>query len=253
MRSHAVAEWIVGRFTNKSRAASILGDLEELKPQKGRLWFWLSFVRVVFSLAWRRPIAFVAAVLATFVWVLGDMSLVVPIWRSHGYKLPDHPWVFASNAFSTIGAVLLTVLMYSAIRYGFRDGVTRLALVLTPVVTATTIYCWWHSAVLAVSIVAGILVAASYIANKQRIREVLALTIVIVVGSAGSVLASHVSSLYLHHLGYGRPAPPSAIWIILISLCELLLTTLLVTIACSRAHGWLMRAQQLDSGIDCSQ
>jgi hypothetical protein len=156
--------------------------------------------------------------------------------------------MLASNVLSTIGTVLLTVLMYSAIRYGFRDGVTRLALVLTPVVAAAAIYCWWQSAVLAVSIVIGILVAAAYIANKQRIREVLALTMVIVVGSAGSVLALHLSSLYLRHLGYGRPAPPSSIWIIVcISLCELLLTTLLVTIACSRTHGWLMEAQRLDS------
>jgi hypothetical protein len=256
MRSHAVAEWIVGRFTNKSRAASILGDLEELKPQKGRLWFWLSFVRVVFSLAWRRPIAFVAAVLATFVWVGGDMSLVVPIWRSHAYKLPDHRWMFASNVLSTIGTVLLTVLMYSAIRYGFRDGLTRLALVLTPIVAAAVIYCWWQSAVLAVSILVGILVAAAYIANKQRIREVLAFTIVIVVGSAGSVLASRLWSLYLH-LIHGKAevrAHPSAIWVSLcISLCELLLTTLLVTIACSRTHGWLMAAQRLDSEIDSSR
>jgi hypothetical protein len=254
MRSIAVAEWIVGRFTNKSRAASILGDLEELKPQKGRLWFWLSLVGIVFSLTWRRPIAFVAAVLATFVWGWGYLSLVMPIWRSHAYKLPDHPWMFASHVLGTIGTVLLTVLMYSAIRYSFRDGLTRLALVLIPIVGAAAIYCWWQSAVLAVSIVVGILVAAVYMANKQRIREVLALTIVLVVGSAGSKLASHVSSLYLHHLGYGRPAPPSAIWIILcISLCELLLTTLLVTIACSRTHGWLMAAQRLDSEIDSSR
>lgn len=251
MRSVAVAEWIVGRFTNKNRAASIIGDLVELKLQKGSLWFWLSLAGVVLSLTWRRPIAFVAAVLATFVWVWGYMCLVVPIWRSHAYKLPEHSWMFASDVLGTIGTVLLMVLMYSAIRYGFRDGLTRLALVLTPIVAAAAVYCWWQYAVLAVSIVVGILVAAAYIANKQRVREVLAFTIVIVVGSAGSALASHVSSLYLHHLGYGRPAPPSAIWMILcISLCELLLTTLLVTIACSRTHGWLMRAQRLDSEID---
>lgn len=244
MRSHAVAEWIVGRVTDKSRAASILGDLEESKPQKGRLWFWLSFVRVVFSLAWRRPIAFVAAVFAFFVWLWGYGSIVMPIWRSHAYKLPEHSWMLASEVLSTIGQVLFMVIMYSAIRYGFRDGLTRLAVVLTPIFGAAAIYCRWQSIVLAISIVVGILVAAAYIANKQRIREVMALTIVIVVGLAGSNLPSYVLSVYLHHLGYVRPAPPSAVWIILcITVCELLLTTLLVTIACSRTHRWLMRAQ----------
>src|SRR5665213_1211103 len=194
MRSHAVAEWIVGRVTDKGRAASILGDLEELTPQKGRLWFWLSFVGIVLSLTWRRPIAFAAAVLATFVWAWGYSYLVMSIWRSHAYKLPEHSWMFASNVLGRIGTVLLTALMYSAIRYGVRDGLTRLTLVLTPIVAATVIYCWWQPEVLAVSIVIGILVAVAYIANKQRIREILAFTIVIVVGSAGSALASHVSS-----------------------------------------------------------
>lgn len=250
MRSHAVAEWVVGRFTNKSRAASIFGDLEELKPQKGRLWFWLSFVRVVFSLAWRRPIAFIAAVLAFFVWASGEASLVMPIWRSHAYKLPAHSWIFAHQVLFIVGAILLMVFMYSAIRFGFRDGLTRLALVLTPIVLAADIYCWSRSAVLAVFIVAGILVATAYIANKQRLREVVAFTIVIVVGLAGWMLVSRLSSLFLHHLGYGRPVPPSADWILLsISLCEFVLTTLVVTIACSWTHGWLMRAHRLESEI----
>ncbi len=253
MRSHAVAEWIVGRFTSRNQAASIIGDLVELKPQKGRLWFWLSFCGFILSLTWRRPIAFVAAVLATFVWAWGYSSLVMPIWRSHAYKLPDHPWMFASDVLGTIGTVLLTVLMYSAIRYSFRDGLTRLALVLTPIVAAAVIYCWWQSVVLAVSIVVGILVAAAYIANKQRIRVVLALTIVIVVGSAGSVLSSRLWSLYLHSIHFvrdGKPevrAHPSTIWV---SLCELLLTTLLVTIVCSRAHNRLVRNIPFSSEIE---
>ncbi len=61
MHSASIAEWIVGRFTSGKRAASIVGDLLELESQNGALWFWLSLARVVLALAWRWPLAFVAA------------------------------------------------------------------------------------------------------------------------------------------------------------------------------------------------
>ncbi len=250
MRSASVAEWIIGRSTNKSHAASIIGDLVELKSKKGNLWFWLSLVRVVLSLTWRRPIAFVAAILGFFVWISLQMSVVTPIWRSHAYKHPEHSWMLASQVLFVVGATLLMVFMYSAIRYGFRDGFTRLAIVLTPIVAAATAYCWSQSAILAVFILVGILFAAAYMANEKPLRGVVAFTIVIAAGLAGFMLASRLSSLSMRHLGYGRHVPPSAVWILLsASLCEILLTTLLMTIACSWTHGWLMKAQRLESDI----
>src|SRR3981081_2060490 len=61
MHSSSIAEWIVARFTDKQRAVSMVADLVELEPQKGPLWFWLSLIRVVISLAWRRSLAFIVA------------------------------------------------------------------------------------------------------------------------------------------------------------------------------------------------
>jgi hypothetical protein len=70
MHSSSIAEWIVARFTDKQRAASMVGDLVELEPQKGPPWFWFSLVRVVISLAWRRCLAFIVAPYAGL-WMLG--------------------------------------------------------------------------------------------------------------------------------------------------------------------------------------
>jgi hypothetical protein len=73
MHSSSIAEWIVAHFTDKQRAASIVGDLLELEPHKGPLWFWLSLVRVVISLAWRKSLAFIVAPYAGL-WILGKLT-----------------------------------------------------------------------------------------------------------------------------------------------------------------------------------
>jgi hypothetical protein len=56
-----LAEWIVARFTTHERAGAIVGDLMELIPQRGFRWFWVSIARVVFSFAWRFPVAIIGA------------------------------------------------------------------------------------------------------------------------------------------------------------------------------------------------
>ena len=50
-------EGALSRHTPPDRAASILGDLLETAQTKGRLWFWMSFTRILCSLAWRVPAA----------------------------------------------------------------------------------------------------------------------------------------------------------------------------------------------------
>jgi hypothetical protein len=254
MRSIAVAEWIIGRFTNKSQAASIIGDLVELKPQKGSLWFWLSLAGVVLSLTWRRPIAFVAALLAGS---FGYGVFVMAIWRIHPQRLPEHQWMFVLGLLGEAGPVLLMVLMYAVIRYGLRDRFTQLALAFTSIAMAAVIYSLWQSVTLAVAIAVGIFVVAASIANKQRLKAALALTIAVAVGSVGSKLAWYTTAFYGHYLISGRmgdrelqAAHPSFVWM---ALCMYLLTVWLVTTVCSHAHGWLVRNISLDSEIESSR
>jgi hypothetical protein len=56
---------------------------------------------------------------------------------------------------SSAATILLSLLVYTAIRYGFRDQVTQLALALTGLAT-TVIYYWWQPAVLGACLVLSI-------------------------------------------------------------------------------------------------
>jgi hypothetical protein len=90
MHSAVIAEWIVGRFTAKKRAASIVGDLLELEPQNGRWWFWLSLARIVTSLAWRPSVAFLAALCAYPTALSGTFLMAMlrrPATRTRGEML----------------------------------------------------------------------------------------------------------------------------------------------------------------------
>ena len=89
MRNVAFAQWIVSRFTSKKRAAAIVGDLLELATQKGRLWFWFSLAGVVVSLAWRRPLAFAAALCVYFAAFSASFWVT---YRHHRFAIPDQHW-----------------------------------------------------------------------------------------------------------------------------------------------------------------
>ena len=243
MRSHAIAEWIVGRFTSKGRAASILGDLEELKPQKGRLWFWLSLTGVVLSLTWRRLIAFVAALYAGS-WAFGAFQVaILGVHAQH--RPPEYPWMPVFLAISWVGAFLWLILLYAAIRYGLQDKLTQASLASTAIVTVI-LYCWWQPVVLAVSIAMTIFVVAASIANKQRLKAALALTVAVAAGFGGGFVATRMAALYAHSVITGPMGDvelrthPSIGWV---TFCALLMAAWSTTSVCSLVHTRLMRSK----------
>lgn len=174
MHSAAFAEWIVARFTSQKRAASIMGDLLELKLQKGTLWFWVSLARVVLALAWRRPIAFIAAFYAGS-WAFGGFQMAV-FGMHTPHRPPEHPWIPVFAVLSAAGVFMVVVLVYAAIRYGLRDRVTELAFASVLLVT-TVIYFWWQPAVLALCIAFSTCVVAASISSEERRRTALALLV----------------------------------------------------------------------------
>ncbi|HUK29661.1 MAG TPA: hypothetical protein VLV89_01020 [Candidatus Acidoferrum sp.] len=121
MRSATLAEWIFARFTTRSRASSITGDLLESVPQKGVLWFWMSVARVVLSLTWRRSIAFLGA--ASFLWI-GSWLVVRRVINLILYHQLI-AWTWELRLLSQAGIILFVGLVYAAIRYGSRDLLVR--------------------------------------------------------------------------------------------------------------------------------
>jgi hypothetical protein len=240
MHSASIAEWIIARFTSAKRAASIVGDLLELKPQKGPLWFWLSAVRVVIALVWRRPLAFIAAFYVG-AWALGGFQIAIAgVHMQH--RPPQHLWMPVLTALSAAATILLFLLVYAAIRYGFRDRVTQIALALTGLATVV-IYYWWQPAVLVAcaALNSGVVVAS--ILSSERRRAALVLLAVVVVGFGGGLLAMYLDTQYQHFVypglvgGRELREHPSLLWM---DFCLLLLAAWMMTTACSRMHNWLM-------------
>jgi hypothetical protein len=192
MHSASIAEWIVTRFTSEKRAASIVGDLLELKPQKGPWWFWLSAAGIVFALVWRRPLAFITAFYAG-AWAIGGFQTAIAGVHAQ-HRPPEFPWMHVFTVLSAAGTILLFLLVYAAIRYGFRDRVTQIALALTGLATAL-IYYWWQPAVLVACAALSIGVVVVSILSSERRRAALVLLVVVVAGFGGGLLAMYLARI----------------------------------------------------------
>jgi hypothetical protein len=195
MRSAAIGEWIIARLTSRKQAASMVGDLVELEPQKGMWWFRLSLARVVVALVWRRPVALIAASYAGL-WAFSGFE--VAIWGVHAqHRPPEHPWIHVLGVLAGTGMITWTAAMYTAIRYGLRDRVAQFALVLAGLVTAV-IYCWWQPAILATCIALSICMLWASIGNSERRRAAMVLLTALAAGNAGLVLATYLAGQYQH-------------------------------------------------------
>jgi hypothetical protein len=233
MRSEFVAEWILARFTTRSRAASIVGDLLENRSEKGNLWFWRSFAGIVLVVAWRRPLAFVAAF---YLGLHSIRALSMPIYGVHAAHRPPEAWIPVFAILAWIGTLLWMTVPYAVIRFGLGDSFAQIALVFCGLVTTIILY-WWIPAVLATCLVLGFsLITASMFVAQPR-RAFVALTVATAFGFAGGLLTLFLAGLYQKHL---YPGPVAEINSRVLD-CAPLLATWILTTGCSRAHHLFLR------------
>ena len=135
-------EWIIARFTDRSRAAAIVGDLFEGAAEQGTLWFWLSVTGILLSLSWRSLIGSVTG----FFGLYFVHALPMPLYSVHAVHRPPELWVPFFGLLGSLCMVLWVAAPYAAVRYGFRDSFAQLALMLCALVT-TVIFYWWIPAV----------------------------------------------------------------------------------------------------------
>jgi hypothetical protein len=245
MHSASFAEWIIARFTSAKRAASIVGDLLELIPQKGPLWFWLSTARVVLSLAWRRPLAFVAASLVGGGVFAGLQA--TDVMGFYPLLSGQYPWM---NLFWLLSSIIFFVLAYAAIRYGLRDRLAQLALAMTVLIEAVIRYQYHgrQPALLVACITLAACVVLASLVDSERRRAMLVLLGVEAIGMIGGLLPAHLFNLYINFIDpmprEGRETQhPSVAWMYL---CMFFMTGWIMATACSRMHNWLMRKKPLD-------
>jgi hypothetical protein len=126
MRKTQIAEWLLRRFTDDARAASMVGDLAEESATKGRAWFWWAFAGVLASFSWRPVAAFVFA--AAVAWFGGR-------YYAGGGSFYSLSKVHASTGglatlilMNDAGKFSAFIFLFAAVRYGLNDRLARLSL-----------------------------------------------------------------------------------------------------------------------------
>jgi hypothetical protein len=246
VRSVAIAEWIVSRFSSKKRAAAIVGDLLELAPQKGRLWFWFSLAGVVVSLAWRRPLAFAAALCVYFAAFIPSFLVNYLHYR---FTIPDQHWRTVWGVLFLASNCLWLILVYAAIRCGVRDPVTQLLLALSIPVTVG-LYCWERPTILVACIALTVCVLAASALNNKLRGGLLIILVVLMVNAGILLLTAGLIALYQRFphpapMGNGGMQPPLAVQCV--EFCVIfLIAPFAMTSAYSRMHNWLTGKKSFD-------
>jgi hypothetical protein len=208
-----VAEWILRRVVDSSRAAELVGDQLESHPSDGRLRFWLLIVRLFLVFSWPTLISYVLAVIGgllfSFYPFLLAMSVRAP-WGHHGSPTP---------IFETIYYLLLSVLLwvattFSLVRFGFRSELSRVGLIGALLCTAAACLLWLPH-VPAALLVLTIACALFYLSSSRRRRALGILSIVVALGWLTTRLLVHPPAWLrglLHpqvaaFFGYGSGSP----------------------------------------------
>ncbi len=119
--SPALAESILARITDPTRAAAILGDLTEMAATSSRLWFWSAYASTLISLTWRIVLALAVAT--------AGLQLILDSFHAYTTHMPaawrttDAPFLLDHTGplLFIIMWTLWFVLPFAAVRYGLRD------------------------------------------------------------------------------------------------------------------------------------
>lgn len=235
-------EWLLARITDPTRAAAILGDLTEMAATRGRLWFWMAYVRTLVSLGWRTPVAFISG-FAGF-WLMVSL-LVKTLLAPHALdKINGTPWVTLHMFLMTFGMILWFAVPYAFLRFGYRDRVAQLYgiffLLTTPAI--------FHSnsiSLICCLLTLAIIVAALFSSIWRR--PMIVLSAMSVVSMASMSACGHLEAKIYHphfHLHVFNLTSWLAVRL------SFALAFLIAGIVFSRLHRWLMkRPVARDRGI----
>jgi hypothetical protein len=253
MREASFAEWIFRRATSRERASSIVGDLIELGDQKGRFWFWFSTARVLLSLTWRRPLAFVAAFYVGN-WLYGKLLITIYGFQTQ-HQLPLI-WGTVFNFLEPAIALLWTAAVYLTIRFGLHGQPAQFALAAAGTLTAA-ICCWWQPTALVACSVASIFMLWLSIKDQRRRRAAVSLPFAL--AAAWFVVSLSAILLYvvvfkIQRLIYpgilGARDPHAFRFLSCTTFCAEVMETWIVALACSISHQWTIRLRKADQDID---
>jgi hypothetical protein len=232
MRSASIAEWTIARFTTKARAASIIGDLLEAVPQKGKLWFWFSAAGVFFSLTWRPVLALALTFcLWKYRWRATVTAKVLTPSELASEIASYHPPTFAMLFYMylySLGFQLRLGTFYMAVRYGLKNTFVRHTLAAWLLVGFVAQYFYTSPRITIACVGLAICVVVYSALSAQRRKGLLALVCVILFLSAWNKFNAPVVLLVVRAILLVAPSE--------ISLAALLMALLIQTFAFAKAH-----------------
>ena len=207
MPNAALAEWLIARFTDASRAASAVGDLLELAPERGSFWFWWCIARIILSFTWRRLLAFAVAYLC-LAFVNALSFRVLPLRET----LEAHNLHYLALSVAPFSAFVAAAAAYVAICYGLRDELTRVLFLLFAVFS--TAMFLWRMPELVFAILLAIVILSTV--SPRRRRALLAAALALGIGFGGFQFIRYLWPWYLHLVplsatGYSRSTGGCAI------------------------------------------
>lgn len=136
-------ELVLSLFVTRDRAASILGDLLETADENGMAWFWMSFLRILISLAWRPVLAWAGAY-ATGITMLSIALHLGPFWQKvepirYAHQQDALDLTLLATA-ALMSAPLWFLAPYCILRYGLRDRVTLLTITIGALSTLAFVF-----------------------------------------------------------------------------------------------------------------
>jgi hypothetical protein len=230
MPNAVLAEWLIARVTDHGRAASAVGDLLELAPERGSFWFWSCIAGIILSLIWRRLLAFAIAYLSLALVNALSFPVLAPLRETlTAHNFGDNWSSFLALSVAASSAFVADAAAYVAICYGLRDELTRLLLLLfTVCLTATFL---WRMPELVSATLLAILILS--IVSLRRRRALLAAALALGIGFCGFWLILYLWPWYL------QLVPLSATGYSLSSDSLPLLSAAIQAAACDWAH-WLV-------------
>jgi len=224
MPNAALAEWLISRFTDGSRAASAVGDLLELAPERGTFWFWWCIARIILSFTWRRLLAFAVAFLClSFVNAL-SFRVLAPLHET----LTTHNLAYLALSVATLSAFVANAAAYVAICYGIRDELTHLLFMLLAVSSTATFL--WRIPELVFAILLAVVILSTV--SPRRRRALLAAALALGIGFCGFQFIFYLWPWYRHLVAF------SATTYSLLADAPPLLCAAIQAAACDWAH-WL--------------
>jgi hypothetical protein len=129
-----VAEWIMARITNESRASEIIGDLLEARPAQGNLRFWFSVLVLLFALGWRPLLGLVFAYAFAIFCFFQESPTLMKLNKQRFHfpfgsteYLTSVRWLFLTERLGQVTILLWIVAGFSMVRFGIRTISSRMS------------------------------------------------------------------------------------------------------------------------------